>query len=94
MVVDTVPTLQNTLEKMWCCQKNYLNLIQTKKMDPNKMHERVLEIQKNIELATPEQQTAMLSELLGIASKIEQSLAEIKIDDIDIEDIKIEENEE
>jgi hypothetical protein len=94
MVVDTVPTLQNTLEKMWCCQKNYLNLIQIKKMDPNKMHERVLEIQKNIEIATPEQQTAMLSELLGIASKIEQSLAEIKIDDIDIEDIKIEENEE
>jgi hypothetical protein len=94
MVVDTVPTLQNTLEKMWCCQKNYLNLIQIKKMDPNKMHERVLEIQKNIEIATPEQQTAMLSELLGIASRIEQSLAEIKIDDIDIEDIKIEENEE
>jgi hypothetical protein len=79
---------------MWCWQKNYLNLIQIKKMDPNKMHERVLEIQKNIEIATPEQQTAMLSELLGIASRIEQSLAEIKIDDIDIEDIKIEENEE
>ena len=49
-------------------------------MDPNKMHERVLEIQKNITVATPEQQTAMLSELLDIASKVEQSLSDIKID--------------
>jgi hypothetical protein len=80
MVVDTVPTLQNTLGKMWCWQKNYLNLIQIKKMDPNKMHERVLEIQKNISVSTPEQQTAMLGELLDIASKVEQSLSDIKID--------------
>jgi hypothetical protein len=80
MVADTVPTLQNTLGKMWCWQKNYLNLIQIKKMDPNKMHERVLEIQKNITVATPEQQTAMLGELLDIASKVEQSLSDIKID--------------
>jgi hypothetical protein len=80
MVVGTAPTLQNTLGKMWCWQKNYLNLIQIKKMDPNKMHERVLEIQKNITVATPEQQTAMLSELLDIASKVEQSLSDIKID--------------
>jgi hypothetical protein len=80
MVVDTAPTLQNTLGKMWCWQKNYLNLIQIKKMDPNKMHERVLEIQKNITVATPEQQTAMLGELLDIASKVEQSLSDIKID--------------
>jgi hypothetical protein len=49
-------------------------------MDPNKMHERVLEIQKNITVATPEQQTAMLGELLEIASKVEQSLSEIKLD--------------
>ena len=63
-------------------------------MDPNKMHERVLEIQKNMEGAEPEQQTKMLSELLDIASKIEQSLAEIKVDDIDIETIEINENEE
>jgi hypothetical protein len=49
-------------------------------MEPNKMHERVLEIQKNITVATPEQQTAMLSELLEIASKVEQSLSEIKLD--------------
>ena len=49
-------------------------------MDPNKRHERVLEIQKNITVATPEQQTAMLGELLEIASKVEQSLSEIKID--------------
>jgi hypothetical protein len=80
MVVGTAPTLQNTLGKMWCWQKNYLNLIQIKKMDPNKMHERVLEIQKNITVATPEQQTAMLGELLDIASKVEQSLSDIKID--------------
>ena len=49
-------------------------------MDPNKMHERVLEIQKNIQAATPEQQTAMLGELLELASKVEQSLSEIKIE--------------
>ena len=49
-------------------------------MEPNKMHERVLEIQKNISVATPEQQTAMLGELLEIASKVEQSLSEIKLD--------------
>jgi len=80
MVVGTAPTLQNTLEKMWCWQKNYLNLIQIKKMDPNKMHERVLEIQKNISVATPEQQTAMLGELLELASKAEQALSEVKLD--------------
>jgi len=43
-------------------------------MDPNKMHERVLEIQKNIQAASIEEQTTMLSELLEIASKVEQSL--------------------
>jgi hypothetical protein len=72
---------QNILKERWFCQKRYLNspiIILT--MEPNKMHERVLEIQKNISVATPEQQTAMLSELLEIASKVEQSLSEIKID--------------
>ena len=49
-------------------------------MDPNKMHERVLEIQKNIQVATPEEQTAMLSELLELASKAEQALSEVKLD--------------
>lgn len=49
-------------------------------MSPKEMHERVLEIQKNIETATPEQQTEMLNELFSIASKIEQSLSEIKIE--------------
>jgi hypothetical protein len=68
------------IEEMWYWQKNYLNLIQIKKMDPNKMHERVLEIQKNISVATPEQQTAMLGELLELASKAEQALSDIKID--------------
>jgi len=41
--------------------------------------------QKNISVATPEQQTSMLSELLEIASKVEQSLSEIKIDTDDEE---------
>jgi hypothetical protein len=80
MDADIVLILQDMIEEMWYCQKNYLNLIQIKKMDPNKMHERVLEIQKNISVATPEQQTAMLGELLEIASKVEQSLSDIKID--------------
>lgn len=64
-------------------------------MDPNKMHERVLEIQKNMSAATPEEQTSMLNELLEIASKIEQSLSEIKIDVENVIDtIQTEENEE
>jgi hypothetical protein len=50
-------------------------------MEPNKIHERVLEIQKNISTLSPEQQTEMLSELLELASKLEQSLSEIKIED-------------
>jgi hypothetical protein len=50
-------------------------------MEPNKIHERVLEIQKNISTLSPDQQTEMLSELLDLASKLEQSLAEIKIED-------------
>jgi hypothetical protein len=81
MDVDIALTLQNILKEGWLCQKKYLNshiIILT--MNPNKMHERVLEIQKNITGVTPEQQTAMLSELLEIASKVEQSLSEIKID--------------
>jgi hypothetical protein len=62
-------------------------------MDPNKMHERVLEIQRNMETSTAEEQTSMLSELLEIASRIEQSLAEVKID-VDVDTIQIEEDEE
>lgn len=49
-------------------------------MEIDKMHERVLDIQKTIENSTPEQQTKMLNELLELASKIEQSLSTIKID--------------
>jgi hypothetical protein len=80
MGVVIVLMSQNTLKEGWYWQKNYLNLHQIKKMDPNKMHERVLEIQKNISVATPEQQTAMLGELLELASKAEQALSDIKID--------------
>ena len=54
-------------------------------MDPNRMHERVLEIQKNITGVTPEQQTAMLGELFELVSKVEQSLSEIKIESDDEE---------
>ena len=50
-------------------------------MEPNKIHERVLEIQKNISTLSSEQQTEMLSELIELASKLEQSLSEIKIED-------------
>ena len=63
-------------------------------MDPNKLHERVIEIQKNINDVPAEEQTKLLSELLDIASKIEQSLAEIKIDDINPDEIQINEDEE
>ena len=63
-------------------------------MDPNKLHERVLEIQKNIETASAEDQAAMLSELINITSKIEQSLTEIQIEDVDLDDLNIDENEE
>ncbi len=63
-------------------------------MDPNKLHERVLEIQKNIETANAEDQAAMLSELLNITSKIEQSLTEIQIDDINLDDLNFNEDEE
>ncbi len=50
------------------------------------MHERVLEIQKNIEGASPDQQSKMMGELLNMVSQIEQSLAEIKIDIDEIQD--------
>ncbi len=63
-------------------------------MDPNKLHERILEIQKNIENVPETEQAAMLSELLDITSKIEQSLTEIQIDDIDLDDLNINEDEE
>lgn len=49
-------------------------------MNHDRMHERVLEIQKNMETASPEQQKQMMGELLNMVSQIEQSLAEIKID--------------
>ena len=54
-------------------------------MEIDKIHERVLEIQKSIESTTPQEQKAMLSELFDMVSKIEQSLAEIKLDINEIE---------
>jgi hypothetical protein len=54
-------------------------------MENDKIHERVLEIQKSIETASPQQQGLMLGELLEIVSQIEQSLAEVKLDISEIE---------
>jgi hypothetical protein len=80
--VVIVLILQNIPKERWFWQKNYLNLlIIILTMEPNKIHERVLEIQKNISTLSPDQQTEMLSELLDLASKLEQSLSEIKIED-------------
>lgn len=62
-------------------------------MEADKMHERVLEIQKNISVSSPEQQTEMLGELLNMVSQIEQSLSDIKINIDEIEN-QIETNEE
>jgi len=62
-------------------------------METDKIHERVLEIQKNLEIAPPEKQTEMIGELLNMVSQIEQSLADIKIDIDSIEE-QIQTNEE
>ena len=86
MDVDIVLMNQDILKEEWLCQRNYLNsriIILT--MEPNKIHERVLEIQKNMPEASSEQQTAMLGELFELVSKVEQSLSEIKIESDDEE---------
>ena len=54
-------------------------------MENDKIYQRVLDIQNNIQNSNPEQQSLMLNELFEIASQIEQSLAEIKIDIDEIE---------
>jgi hypothetical protein len=46
----------------------------------DKIHERVLEMQKNIENVSPEEQANMINELINIASQIEQSLSDINLD--------------
>jgi predicted transcriptional regulator len=53
--------------------------------DLDKIHDRVLEMQKNMENTSPKEQTAMLGELFKIVSQLEQSLAEIKLDINEIE---------
>ena len=60
-------------------------------MENDKIHQRVLDIQNNIQNVNPEQQTVMLNELLELASQIEQSLAEMKIN---IDETETETNEE
>ena len=46
--------------------------------DLDKVYERVLEMQKNIETASPEEQIKMMNELLDVASQIEQSLSSVQ----------------
>ena len=60
-------------------------------METDKIYERVLEIQKNIEKSSPQEQATMLRELFNVVSQIEQSLAEIKLD---INEIENQTNEE
>jgi hypothetical protein len=48
--------------------------------DLDKIYERVLEMQKNIETASPEEQVKMMNELLDVASQIEQSLSNVQDD--------------
>jgi hypothetical protein len=80
MDVDIVLLLQDILKERWLYQKKYLNLVLIiLKMNPDKMHERILEIQSQIENVSPEKQTEMLNELLDLASQIEQSLMDIKV---------------
>ena len=59
-------------------------------METDKMHERILEIQKNIQLSgtPPEKQSEMLNELIDMVSQIEQSLSNVKIN---LDNIKINE---
>jgi len=57
----------------------------------DKIHERVLEIQKNIEISSTEDKSSMLTELFSMVSQLEQSLAEIKLD---INEIENQTNEE
>jgi hypothetical protein len=79
MDVDIVLLLQDILKERWLYQKKYLNLVLIiLKMETNKIHERILEIQNQIENVPPEKQTEMLNELLDLASQIEQSLMDIK----------------
>jgi hypothetical protein len=59
--------------------------------DLDKIHERVLEIQKNIEVSSAEDKSSMLTELFSMVSQLEQSLAEIKLD---INEIENQTNEE
>jgi hypothetical protein len=80
MDVAIVLLIQDIPKERWLCQKKYLNsVLIISKMEPNKIHERVLEIQSQIENVPPEKQTEMLNELLDLASQIEQSLMDIKI---------------
>lgn len=61
--------------------------------DKDKIHQRVLEIQQNLEKSTPEQQVNMLGELFSIVSQIEQSLSEVKEDISNLEN-QLDKNEE
>jgi predicted transcriptional regulator len=62
-------------------------------IEVDKVHQRVLEIQKTIETSPNENQATMLTELFDIVSQIEQSLAEVK-EDINKLENQIDKNEE
>jgi hypothetical protein len=49
-------------------------------METDKIHERVLELQKNVEKSSPQEQVNMLGELFDMVSQIEQTLSEVKLD--------------
>jgi hypothetical protein len=60
--------------------------------DLDKVYERVLEIQKNIEISDTQQQGLMMNELINVISQIEQSLAEVKNDISKLENTQDEDN--
>jgi predicted transcriptional regulator len=60
--------------------------------DLDKVYERVLEIQKNIEISDTQQQGLIMNELINVISQIEQSLAEVKNDISKLENTQDEDN--
>jgi predicted transcriptional regulator len=60
--------------------------------DLDKVYERVLKIQKNIEISDTQQQGLIMNELINVISQIEQSLAEVKNDISKLENTQDEDN--
>lgn len=49
-------------------------------MDPNKIHERVLEIQSQIQNVPEDKQIELINELLDIAVQAEEALNDLKLE--------------